>query len=117
MAANDRQEGGGHYKKMEIEVWDYIARNNIPYLEGNAIKYLSRWRDKGGLEDLRKARHYVDKLIELEEEQIQLNEQAAEFCEFDCDECDGFPDADDDTIEDRLAKLFAIIEGVRARAR
>ncbi|MGL6095362.1 MAG: DUF3310 domain-containing protein [Fimbriiglobus sp.] len=66
MAANDVQHGGNHYAKP-IQVWDFIAANGIPYLEGNAIKYLSRWRNKGGVEDLKKAKHYVEKLIELEE--------------------------------------------------
>ncbi len=68
MAANDVQHGGGHYKKQAIQVWDYITANGIPYLEGNVIRYISRWRDKGGLEDLFKAKHYVEKLIELETE-------------------------------------------------
>lgn len=64
--ANDRQVAGDHYKSKAIQPWDYIASNNIGYLEGNVIKYVSRWRDKGGLADLEKARHYLDKLIELE---------------------------------------------------
>jgi hypothetical protein len=66
MNANSKQEGGSHYKNQAIQAWDYIAVNNIGYFEGNIIKYVSRWRKKGGLEDLRKARHYLDKLIELE---------------------------------------------------
>ena len=66
--ANDTQEGGSHYKGKGIQPWDYIVANNIPFLEGNAIKYLTRWRDKGGVEDLKKARHYIDKLIETAEE-------------------------------------------------
>ena len=69
--ANDKQHGGTHYKGQVIQVWDYITANNIPYLEGNAIKYLSRWRYKGGIEDLRKALHYVEKLIELEQERLE----------------------------------------------
>lgn len=64
--ANAIQHGGTHYKGKPIEPWDYIAANGIGFFEGNAIKYLSRWRDKGGIEDLKKARHYIDKLIELE---------------------------------------------------
>jgi len=68
LSANDVQVGGSHYKDKPIEPWDYIARNGIGYLEGNAIKYLSRWKDKGGIEDIRKAAHYIQKLIELEEE-------------------------------------------------
>ena len=66
MSANDRQEGGNHYRNKAIQPWDYIAGNGIGYLEGCAIKYLSRWREKGGVADLRKARHYIDKLIEME---------------------------------------------------
>ena len=66
MSANDRQEGGNHYRNKAIQPWDYIAGNGIGYLEGCAIKYLSRWKEKGGVADLRKARHYVDKLIEME---------------------------------------------------
>jgi hypothetical protein len=66
MSANERQIGGEHYKGKAIQPWDYITANNIPYLEGNIIKYASRWRDKGGIDDLRKVIHYAEKLIELE---------------------------------------------------
>ena len=65
--ANGRQVAGRHYVGMKIQVWDFVVANGIPYLEGNVIKYVARWRDKGGLDDLRKARHYLDKLIELKE--------------------------------------------------
>jgi hypothetical protein len=65
--ANDTQVGGQHYKTKTIQPWDYIAANQLGYFEGNIVKYVSRWRDKGGLDDLRKARHYLDKLIELED--------------------------------------------------
>ena len=60
------QVGGSHYKKLKFQPIEYIHANNIPFMEGNAIKYLTRWRDKGGIEDLKKARHYIDLLIELE---------------------------------------------------
>jgi hypothetical protein len=63
--ANEIQEGGRHYKQMAIQTWDYIIANGIGYMEGNVIKYVSRWKDKGGIEDLKKARHYLDKLIEV----------------------------------------------------
>ncbi len=65
MTANDEQVGGTHYKVKAIQPWDYIAANDIGYFEGNIIKYVSRWKDKGGLDDLEKGRHYLDKLIEL----------------------------------------------------
>jgi len=64
--ANAVQHGGTHYKGLLIEPWDFIVANQIGFLEGNAIKYLARWRGKGGVEDLRKAAHYVQKLIEIE---------------------------------------------------
>lgn len=64
--ANAVQVGGKHYKAAAIEPWDYVAANGLGFFEGNAIKYLTRWRAKNGVEDLRKARHYIDKLIELE---------------------------------------------------
>lgn len=64
--ANDLQHGGTHYQALPIQPWDYIAGNDIGFLEGNAIKYLTRWREKGGIEDIRKAGHYVQKLLEVE---------------------------------------------------
>lgn len=66
MSALDEQEGGDHYKGRAIQPVQYIHANGIGFLEGNVIKYTTRWRDKGGLSDLRKARHYLDMLIELE---------------------------------------------------
>lgn len=65
--ANAIQYGGDHYKKLGIQHWDYVEANGIPYLEACAIKYLTRWRDKGGVTDLRKAIHFIEKRIELEE--------------------------------------------------
>jgi hypothetical protein len=69
MKANEIQVGGTHYKGKSIQPWDYIAANDIGYFEGNIIKYISRWKDKGGVDDLKKARHYLDKLIELKSEE------------------------------------------------
>lgn len=61
------QVGGSHYKDMPIQPVTYIHANNLPYIEGAVIKYVSRWRSKGGIEDLRKAIHFLNMLIELEE--------------------------------------------------
>jgi hypothetical protein len=72
VSALQRQEGGSHYKDMAIQPVEYILRNGIGFAEGNVIKYVSRWRVKGGVEDLKKARHYLDLLIE--EEQAALTE-------------------------------------------
>ena len=64
--ALDVQEGGGHYKGMAIQPFEYIHANGIGFAEGCVVKYVSRWRTKGGVEDLRKARHFLDLLIEAE---------------------------------------------------
>ncbi len=63
--ANDNQVGGDHYKKQAIQPWDYIVSNDIGFLEGCIIKYVSRYKDKGGLNDLLKAKHFLEKLIEV----------------------------------------------------
>lgn len=60
------QEGGNHYKSMRIQPIEYIHANSIPFPEGSIIKYVSRWRSKNGIADLKKARHFIDLLIELE---------------------------------------------------
>lgn len=60
------QIGGDHYKKLSIQPIEYIHANSIPFLEGNVIKYVTRWRDKNGIADLEKAKHYIELLIELE---------------------------------------------------
>lgn len=65
MSANGGQIGGTHYKKNAIQPWDYIIANDLGYLEGNIVKYISRWKEKGGIEDLRKIIHYAQKLIEV----------------------------------------------------
>ena len=65
--ANEQQIGGAHYAVKAIQPWDYIIDNNLGYLEGNVVKYVSRWKDKGGIEDLKKAQHYLQKLIEVTE--------------------------------------------------
>jgi len=67
MSADDNQIAGDHYRKQTIQPWTYIIENNIPYMEGNIIKYITRWRDKGGVNDLLKAKHYLEKLIEMEQ--------------------------------------------------
>jgi len=65
MTANSNQVGGTHYQSP-IQTWDYIIANDLNYLEGNIVKYVSRHRQKHGVEDLRKAMHYLQKLIEVE---------------------------------------------------
>lgn len=68
------QIGGQHYKKLLIQPIEYILANNLPYCEGNIVKYVTRWRDKGGVEDLEKARHYIDFLIGLAAKEQQSDQ-------------------------------------------
>jgi hypothetical protein len=65
--ANHKQIAGSHYVNKPIQAWDFIHRNGIGYLAGNVIKYVVRYKEKGGVNDLDKARHYLDKLIEEEQ--------------------------------------------------
>lgn len=70
-AADSYQVGGTHYASKAVQPWEameaWMSREAFAgFLRGNAIKYLARCDDKGGIEDLKKARHYLDKLIEVE---------------------------------------------------
>jgi hypothetical protein len=62
----DTQVAGDHYKSLAIQPVQYIHANGIGYFEGNVIKYVTRWRAKGGVADLEKAKHYIELLIALE---------------------------------------------------
>ena len=66
MSALQQQVAGDHYKDLKIQPIDFIHANGIPFAEGCAIKYLVRWREKGGIKDLEKAKHFIELLIELE---------------------------------------------------
>lgn len=65
-SALDKQVAGNHYKEFAIQPIEFIVRNKIPFIEGNIIKYICRWEEKGGIEDLDKVIHYVELLKELE---------------------------------------------------
>jgi Protein of unknwon function (DUF3310) len=66
MSALDNQVGGGHYKNRKIQPVEFIHANGLDFCEGNVVKYVTRWKDKGQLADLEKAKHYIELLIELE---------------------------------------------------
>jgi len=68
VSAKDYQIGGEHYKSKGIQPIEYIMANELDFCEGNVIKYVSRWRQKNGLDDLLKAKHYLEFLIERERE-------------------------------------------------
>ena len=62
-----RQEGGNHYQKHKIQPYEFITANNLSFFQGNVIKYVVRYKDKNGIEDLKKIIHYC----ELEIEQLK----------------------------------------------
>jgi hypothetical protein len=67
-AANEIQVGGDHYKKLAIQPVEYIHANNLSYLVGNVIKYVTRYKEKNGAEDIKKAIHYCELILLLEYE-------------------------------------------------
>lgn len=67
--ANDKQVAGNHYKKYgDFQPWDAVIAWNLGYLEGTALKYIARWKDKGGINDIKKAIHFLEKLVEVHSE-------------------------------------------------
>ena len=62
--ALDTQIGGNHYKDMKIQPVEFILANGLGFCEGNVIKYISRYKNKNGIEDLEKVKHYVELLID-----------------------------------------------------
>ena len=65
-SALDVQVGGSHYPKEGIQPIEYILANKLGFIEGCVVKYITRFREKNGAEDLEKIKHYIDLLIELE---------------------------------------------------
>lgn len=65
-SALSTQEGGNHYKSMAIQPVEFVTKNNIGFIEGSVIKYVCRHRNKNGVEDIRKAIHFLNLLLELE---------------------------------------------------
>jgi|TARA_B110000908_G_C9817259_1_gene255590 hypothetical protein len=66
MEALNTQIGGNHYAKKKHQPIQYIMANELNFCEGSIVKYITRWREKGGIEDLRKIKHYCDFLIQEE---------------------------------------------------
>jgi hypothetical protein len=66
-SALNKQVGGSHYRDKGIQPIIYIHANNLGFCEANVVKYVTRWRDKNGVADLKKAIHYLELLIELNE--------------------------------------------------
>jgi hypothetical protein len=64
MKSSEKQVGGKHYLKYKIQPVEFIIKNNIGFVEGNIIKYVLRFKEKGGVQDLEKAKHYIELLID-----------------------------------------------------
>jgi hypothetical protein len=67
---SERVKHPKHYNRG-IEMWDYAHSHNLDFFEGNIVKYVTRWKEKNGVEDLHKAKQYLDKLIDLVGDNIQ----------------------------------------------
>lgn len=67
MSQKGKQVGGNHYESLPIQPTDYIHQNGMGFIAGNIVKYVTRYKFKNGLEDLRKAQHYLTQLIEYEQ--------------------------------------------------
>jgi|TARA_R110000822_G_scaffold209323_3_gene345278 capsule polysaccharide export protein KpsE/RkpR len=81
--AFETQVGGNHYMDMAIQPLEYIMANNMSYCEANVVKYISRWRSKNGLEDLRKAKHYIELLIQAEYDVHETSKSLGELLDED----------------------------------
>ena len=84
MPANDHQVAGDHYKTEGMQHWDIVQLFNLDYFQGQITKYIFRWKYKHTtphkrLEDLKKARHFLDKYIELHEVGLEQIAHATEF--------------------------------------
>lgn len=66
MSALDKQVAGSHYSTLKIQPIEYIWANGLPFIEGNVVKYITRHRSKGGADDIRKAIHFCELLLEME---------------------------------------------------
>ena len=63
----DKQIGGNHYKTFVIQPYEFISKNDLSFFQGNVVKYVCRYLNKNGIEDLQKAKKYIELLIENEE--------------------------------------------------
>ena len=73
--ATDRQVGGNHYASLAIQPMEYALKNDLNYAQANAVKYVTRYKSKGGVEDLRKAIHCIELLIQHELDEAERDKQ------------------------------------------
>lgn len=72
MSANETQVAGSHYKST-IQHWDYVVANDLDYFQAQITKYVTRWKKKNGMTDLRKAQHFLEKYIEVQTALLDRN--------------------------------------------
>ena len=94
---SDKQIGGEHYKRMKIQPTEFIAANDIPFIEGNVIKYVCRHTHKNGKEDVLKAIHYLNLLIEYHYESNDVRDPVFEA---------GVPHTDGESPEENQGGRF-----------
>jgi len=75
MSEYDKQIGGTHYRKMKIQPSKFVMENKLLFAEGNVIKYICRHPYKGGKEDLEKAKHFIDMIIERDYSMVPMTEE------------------------------------------
>jgi len=101
----DTQVGGSHYKDMKIQPSEFINKNELQFAEGNAIKYICRHGSKGGLQDLQKAKHYIDMIIERDYEDESKNGSVDSGVDISYNDVDPsltitLPESDEDSMDD-----------------
>ena len=75
MSAYNKQIGGKHYLKYKVQPSKFVTENKLLYPEGSVIKYIIRHQDKGGKEDLEKAKHMIDMIIERDYSMVPMTEE------------------------------------------
>lgn len=73
----DKQVGGKHYKGLAIQPVTYAMANGLGFMEGSVVKYITRWKDKAGIQDLEKAKHFIEMLIDFHSGKMSLDEFSA----------------------------------------
>ena len=105
----DKQVGGDHYQNMKIQPAEFINKNEMKFAEGNAIKYICRHINKGGLQDLQKAKHYIDMIIERDYSEEVKNSSVDSGVDISYEGLSmNFPEgSENDKTEDEITYTFA----------
>ena len=116
MSANETQVGGDHYKSATgVQHWDFVCINNIDYLRAQVLKYLQRWKKKNGLQDLQKAAHFYEKLLEVPRQPMERHTWSVPFHDYIRDNEVGAEEASimDDVLSNGTVDLRVGLEALR----